>query len=465
MRRALLIVALVVLAAVVGGLAYGLGIAGRVGAGITAHVVCSLHHNTGLEPEAAFEGYVRHIVGPGGPLLSIEVHPEASAVDARAFGLLRTRAVYTPGRGCTVLAEDAAPPRALPGPLAEPLPPLPPDLPWPEGSAPAPPAPPAVAAALDRAFAELPGDVRQTTAVVVAHRGRLVAERYAPGVGPRTPLISWSMAKSLLATLIGLAGQEQRLDLRAPAPVPEWQGPGDPRGAITLDQLLRMSSGLAFDETYGPTNDVSRMLFTHADAGAFAAAFPLAHPPDAAWSYSSGTSNLLARVLRDEFRDYASMARWTRGRLFQAAGMTTAFFEADASGSFIGSSFAFMSARDWARFGELHRRDGLFRGRRVLPEGWVQYVSTPTPEAPDGRYGAGWWLNAGDPSRPEGRTWPSVPRDAYAARGFSGQYVVVIPSAELVVVRTGLARAHTDEAHGIEALLREVIAAVGEDGP
>ena len=132
------------------------------------------------------------------------------------------------------------------------------------------------------------------------------------------------------------------------------------------------------------------------------------------------------------------MVRAANERLFDAAGMTSAFFEPDVSGSFIGSSFAFMTARDWARFGELHRRDGVWNGRRILPEGWVRYVTTPTPAAPDGQYGAHWWLNAGDPKDPARRPWPGLPTDTYAARGHSGQYVIVVPSAKLVVVRLGL---------------------------
>jgi len=130
--------------------------------------------------------------------------------------------------------------------------------------------------------------------------------------------------------------------------------------------------------------------------------------------------------------------RYADERLFDPAGMTSAFFEPDASGTPIGSSFAFMTARDWARFGELHRRDGMWDGRRILPAGWVRYVTTPTPAAPDGSYGALWWLNAGAPGDRSRRPWPGLPTDAYAARGHSGQWVLVVPSAKLVVVRLGL---------------------------
>ena len=140
--------------------------------------------------------------------------------------------------------------------------------------------------------------------------------------------------------------------------------------------------------------------------------------------------------------------------------MSTAVFEVDASGGFIGSSFVFASARDWLRFGELHRQDGVWNGERVLPEGWSRYVSTPTPKAPRGRYGAHWWLNAGSPGHADDRVWPSLPPDTYAARGMSGQYVVVVPSREVVVVRLGLSQAEGDALHGIEPLVRGVLDAI-----
>jgi CubicO group peptidase (beta-lactamase class C family) len=152
------------------------------------------------------------------------------------------------------------------------------------------------------------------------------------------------------------------------------------------------------------------------------------------------------------------MVRFARERLFDPAGMTSALFEPDASGSFIGSSFAFMTARDWARFGELFRRDGVWGGRRLLPEGWVRYATTPTPRAPLGQYGAHWWLNAGEPGRPERRAWPRLPTETFAARGHSGQWVVVVPSAGLVVVRLGLT-VPDGEDDGTQELVAELLAA------
>jgi hypothetical protein len=214
------------------------------------------------------------------------------------------------------------------------------------------------------------------------------------------------------------------------------------------DMLLRMSSGLAFDEHYGAVNDVSRMLFVEPDAAAFAARKPLAAAPDSVWSYSSGTTNIISRILLGAFDDdMDAFESWARERLFTPVGISSVIFETDESGRPIGSSFVFMTAHDWARFGELHRLDGIWNGRRVLPQGWVRYVTTPTPRAPAGKYGAHWWLNAGAASsswfylavrdKPVLRLWPALPADTYSARGHSGQYVMVVPSERLVVVRLG----------------------------
>jgi hypothetical protein len=430
-----------------------------IGAGFAAKITCSLAHNSGQDPHWVIDEYVRYESPPLASLVSVAVDERGSS--ARVLGVWRNEAVLRPGLGCTLPQGHTL---ALPEGVAEPQRTLDPALPWPQGAADPPPAPPAIEAALDRAFDEPDrgkGRIRHTTAVVIAHDGRLVAERYRDGYSKATPMLSWSMAKSVIATLIGIEVGDGGLALHDRAPVPEWSRPDDPRHAITLDHLLRMSSGLAWDETYGATNDVARMLFTKPDVGAYAAAKPLAAPPDSVWLYSSGTSNVVARIFRDlHGGDLAAQVRFARARLFDAADITSAIFEADASGSFIGSSFAFMSARDWARFVELHRNDGVWNGRRILPEGWVRYVTTPTPKASQGEYGAHWWLNAGAKDDPSQRMWPKLPPDTYAATGHNGQYALVVPSAKLVVVRLGLSLPDGDDV-GLEDLVLDVMRALG----
>jgi CubicO group peptidase (beta-lactamase class C family) len=414
----------------------------RVATGYAAKLTCSLSINSKQPADRISAELLDHVLAPVSRRLTITAAD--CCASASAFGFVRARAVFRPGLGCTLLngrsereldlLEGARERRSLD-----------PNAPWPLGEGgPAIAPDPAIEAAIDAAFREVDpagsGRARQTKAIVVAHQGRLIAERYADGYSASTPMISWSMAKSVLAAVVGIAVSDGRLALNESAPVPEWSADDDPRRAITLDQLLRMSSGLRFDETYGAINDVSRMLFAEPDTGAYAARSRLAAAPDTVWSYSSGTSNLVARILRDNFgKDVTKFVGYARERLFDPASITSAFFEHDASETPIGSSFVFMTPRDWARFGELHRNDGVWNGRRVLPEGWVRYVTTPTPRAPQGCYGAHWWLNAGDPSDPGERPWPSLPADTYAARGYSGQWLLVIPSRELVVVRLGIA--------------------------
>jgi CubicO group peptidase (beta-lactamase class C family) len=436
--------------------------ASRVGAGFAAKVTCSLAHNSGQEPQWIIDEYVVHEAAGLGPLLDWKV--DERGAEATVGGIAHARAVLRPGLGCTLTPGESAAQLVLP----EGLPhlerrALDAATPWPHGAADPSPAPAAIEAALDRAFAEPDPTrkrVRNTTAVVVAHDGRLVAERYRPGYTKATPMLSWSMAKSVTAALVAIEVGDGRLRLHDPAPVPEWSDPKDPRHAITLDQLLRMSSGLAFDETYGATNDVSMMLFANPDVGKFAASVPLGAPPDTVWSYSSGTSNVVARILRDLHRgDLAAQVRFANERLFDVADMTSAFIEPDVTGTYIGSSFAFMTARDWARFGELHRNDGVWNDRRILPEGWVRYITTPTPKAPQGNYGAHWWLNRGKPGDPNDRPWPRMPADTFAAWGHSGQFVLVIPSEKLVIVRLGLSLPDGDDV-GLEDLVEDVVRAL-----
>lgn len=430
----------------------------RVGTGFSARVTCSLAFVSSMDAQRAFDEYVAFMLGPAHALVRFEVDRSERAVTARALHR-SARAVFRDGTGCVLVADaDESRLRALaierdaaPDGDALPVAPLPPE------------ARRELELALDEAFAE-PSDAppfRNTKAVVVLHRGALAAERYADDVDATTPLLSWSMAKSVTATLAGIAIGEGRLALMEPLAPPEWSGAGDPRGVITLDQLLRMSSGLAFDEHYGAINDVSVMLFARPSAAAYAASRPLAHAPDRVWSYSSGTSNIVARALADSFGgDVEAFVAWTRRALFDRIGMRSALIELDASGGYLGSSFVFATARDWARFGQLYLDRGVVRGQRVLPEDFVDYVRTPTPAAPRGQYGAHFWLNAGSEAAPEDRAWPSLPRDVFAARGMSGQYIVVVPGSELVVARLGLAQAEGDELHGIERLVARAMRAV-----
>ncbi|MGA1875399.1 MAG: serine hydrolase domain-containing protein [bacterium] len=275
--------------------------------------------------------------------------------------------------------------------------------------------------------------------MVIAHKGSIVAERYAPGFNKDTPLLGWSMTKSVINALVGILVKEDRLSLNSPLPVPEWQEESDPRRRITLDHLLHMSSGLRFHEEYdNPLADVTYMLLRVPDMASYAARKPLEAEPGTQFSYSSGTTNIISRLIQQVLRDGNSID-FPRRALFQRLGMDSAVIEQDASGTFVGASFMYATARDWAKFGQMYLQDGLWAGRRILPEGWVRYATTPAPLSPDKQYGAHFWLKIPKEYR-NGDEGKLIPADSFHAIGHEGQFISIIPSRELVIVRLGLTR-------------------------
>lgn len=286
---------------------------------------------------------------------------------------------------------------------------------------------------LDRAFGDPQPEATlgRSLACVVVQGGELVAERYAPGLGPDSSLVSWSMAKSITHAAVGLLVAEGRLHLDAPAPVPEWAD--DPiRSRITLDQLLHMTSGLEFNESYvddgGAPSHCLEMLFGSGsdDMAAYAASQSIIASPGTAFNYSSGTSNIISRIVAAQVGVGLAYQRWLCDNLFVPLGMQTADSRFDRAGTFIGSSYVWATARDFARFGLLYLRDGVWDGRRLLPEGWVDHARTPVGRDPIDRtlYGAHWWI-------PDGQ------RGVFAAQGYEGQRILIIPDADAIVVRLG----------------------------
>ena len=241
------------------------------------------------------------------------------------------------------------------------------------------------------------------------HDGRVVAERYAPGYGIDTPLLGWSMTKSVINALVGILVRQGRLSVAGPAPVPAWRDPSDPRHAITVEQLMRMTSGLALDETNTGFDPSSRMLSTEPDMAGFAESASLQAPPGTRYHYSSPSTLILSRIVRDAVGGRAEdVRRFAARELFAPLGMRGVTLEFDAAGTPVGSSYMYATARDWARFGLLYANDGVAGGRRILPEGWVGYSASPTPGSRDG-YGAGFFTNRG---RERVRTSPRARRHA-----------------------------------------------------
>lgn len=297
----------------------------------------------------------------------------------------------------------------------------------------------ALDAAVTRAFEEQNMDgYPDTRAILVVQHGEILAERYAQGFDRDTRLLGWSATKAVTAALIGLLVDDGVLQLDSPAPVPEWQGAGDPRGAITLRQLLTMTSGLTFKEDYAPGSDSLKMLFEAKDMGSYAASRPLQHAPGTTWNYASGTTNILSGIVyRATGGTLAGVTRFARKRLFEPAGMHSALIEADEAGVPVGSSYGYATARDWARFGQLFLDRGVAGGKQILSGEWVDFVRTPTPAAPRPLYGGQFLLNRGDESGERKRVYGALPSDTYIASGHNGQMVLIIPSLDAVVVRLG----------------------------
>jgi CubicO group peptidase (beta-lactamase class C family) len=367
----------------------------------------------------------------------------AHTVSASFLGLIKQSAEYRPGLGCTLKFNHFMEPMLLPfNSTVDSTNSV--QNQWPTADSEA-----DVTAAIDQerldaaidwAFSEShPVRLRRTRAVVVVHRGQIVGERYAPPFDQHTPLIGWSMTKSVVHALVGILIKEGKLSLTDSVQAPEWPESSNGRSAITVDHLLQMTSGIEFDENYtNPLADVTHMLFRTPDMASYAAGKKLVAEPGSRWSYSSGTTNILSRVMRRAVghSDYHS---FPHRALFQPLGMKSAVLEPDASGTFVGSSYFYATARDWAKFGLLYLQDGVWNGQRMLPEGWVRHATTPTSSTPGNTFGAHFWVQIPDEYTSGGDT-SLLPEDAFHAVGHAGQFVTVIPSRELVVIRLGLSR-------------------------
>ncbi|RMG26987.1 MAG: class C beta-lactamase-related serine hydrolase [Bacteroidetes bacterium] len=394
--------------------------------GYTAKEICSCVFVAGRSEASAksedtgmFPGNYIHSV--------VDYHQKR--VSSSLLGRARQTAIYRPGLGCTLVNahnRKAVSRQALYVPV---LPRRPDTLPWPMGNCMPDTLPagldlPRLQALMDTAMCS-PG----TRALLVVYNDQLLAERYAPGFTPQTPIMGWSMHKSVVNALIGILVGQGKLQLHAPAPVQEWQA--DERRHISLHHLLQMSSGLQWSENYFADSDVSRMLFRSGDAGRLAISRPARYPPDSVWAYASGTTNILSEIIERQFGSQEEALAFPRLALFNKIGMRSMQPEADASGTYVGSSFALATPRDWARFGLLYLHDGVWMGQRLLPEGWVAYSRRPARKS-QGRYGAHFWLNQG------GQALPHCPRDAFMCDGFNGQHVIIIPSRQVVIVKMGL---------------------------
>jgi CubicO group peptidase (beta-lactamase class C family) len=432
-----------------------------------AQIMCSAVFITGLEPDFAAEN-VGYFISPYAERAKVGkpvIDRAAKAVHITLPNGTRRTARYVEGQGCVALPALKAdlnftPVAVTPGTRANP------SARWPAGDAPVGAVPAGVNAdklkqAVDAAFAPPEG---LTAALAIIWRGQLIAERYGPGINAHTPLESWSMTKSLTATLMGLLIRRGDYELWQPAPIPEWQAAGDPRAKIRIGDILQMSSGLRirapqdpdYDET-GPYPD-HLYLYTGPDAYRYAATRPQQWPPGTVGRYRNTdpvlTSYLIQLAVAKRGEQYLS---FPQRALFDKLAIRTFVFETDAQGHFLGQGLVLGSARDWARLGLLYLRDGVWNGERLLPEGYVKFVSTTAPAwLADKRpiYGGFFWVN-GDGTFP-------VPREAYYMSGAGGQTTLIVPSHDLVVVRMGHFKGATPGAASFRkalALLMEALPA------
>jgi CubicO group peptidase (beta-lactamase class C family) len=409
--------------------------AATIAAGMAAHNLCSATFVAGLDPDATLKELVQPIIGkPLDRFTHYRVDRANHSVETTFLGIFHARADFTPGYGCR-LEFASTPPAPAPRAL----------LPAPVSDGFAPPEPvtstdPLITAALDRVFDERPDEkTKDVKAVVVVKNGHVIAERYAQGYGVDTPLLSYSAAKSFTNALLGILVRQGRLRVDQRVGAPEWSNANDPRAAITIEDLLRMRSGLSVEEEENAFSPIAKMEYLHDDMGGYAAQYPLNKPIGTVWDYTSGNTLILDRLLGQTVGGGAAgMRSFAERELLIPAHLSNLTMEFDGSGVFMGASYVYAPARTYARFGELYRNDGVAPdGQRILPEGWVAWSKRSTLGSP---YGAGFWTNDGPSHFAALRVANGFPKDGFFASGFLGQRVYIIPSEHLVVVRFGYSR-------------------------
>jgi CubicO group peptidase (beta-lactamase class C family) len=430
---------LLLFVAIIGYASYYLSQALPIVAGYGAKNLCSCVFVAGRNPEQVIAQEL------GAALVNLgtyKVNYEDSSASGSVLGLSKRKAIYRKGLGCTLLSElsedelrkqkiaVASKPIVNQDSIAWPLGNKVNDSSYNKIEK--------VNAVVEATFSEPDKENPiNTRAVVVIHNGQLIAEKYAPSFNQNTKLIGWSMTKTITNAIVGVLVKQGKLTADAPAPVSEWKN--DDRKKITLHNLLQASSGLAWQEIYGGPSTATNMLFRKQDAGGFAAQAKAEVAPDTKWYYSSGTTNIISRITRQAIGD-SDYYNFAYREIFNKIGAYSMVIEPDASGTFVGSSFSYATARDWARFGLLFLNDGVNGGDQIFPKGWVKYSTTPAAAAPQGEYGAQIWLNAGNKNNLADKRFPDVPNDMYLMDGFEGQSVVMIPSRNVVIVRLGLSQ-------------------------
>lgn len=391
-------------------------------------------------------------------LCSYKVSEADMSVTASVWGFAKKKAIYRDGLGCTLvndLTEEEIRKQVFNKAMIKRM--NPDSIAWPQGdkisdSIPSEIDPQQLKQAVTNVMqSNFKNKFSHTRAVVILYNGKLIAEQYAAGFDKHTVMTGWSVAKSLTAAMIGILVKEGKLHIDSPAPVPEWKN--TEKAKITLRHLLQQTTGLAFIEDYTKPSEVTNMLFKKGDMAAFTAKLPLKHEPGTVFNYSSGNTNILSRIIRHTVGEDA-YADFPFRSLFHQLGMYSVVLEPDASGTYVGSSYSYATARDFARFGLLYYNNGIWNREQLLPADWVKQSIQPSTADQQKHYGFQFWLNGFHEDDAGKRLYPDVPADMFSADGYGGQNIYIIPSKKLVVVRLGL--------HPIDEnrFLKEVVAAV-----
>lgn len=416
----------------------------EVSAGMGAKLACSGRYLSGLSEAQLNEDVASY--SSANRLLDYRYDPLKKSVSASMFGMKAATARYREGLGCTLEIGDTAALDAVIAPATQAS-----EAAWPAGFA-VDTIAPELQAELDAMLARDNAEQLDTRALLVVKGGVVVAESYAPDINAQTPLLGWSMGKSVIAIMLAQLEHRGQLDRQARGLFPEWLV--DSRSEISIQQLLQMSSGLDFDETYAPGSDSTRMLFTAHSAADVARAGALEFPPGTHFYYSSGTTNMLAKLWFERVGGSTQQALdYLSSQLLVPLGMSHTILEPDPSGVFVGSSYVYASARDWARLGLLMLNGGELNGQRFLAEDWVDAARRPNPSDNDPRYGYQFWLNAGGGEL----RWPQLPVDAYAMMGNRQQTVMIVPSRDMVLVRLGWTVGSYPMAENFALLLEQLV--------
>lgn len=373
-------------------------------------------------------------------LATLEVSSDGQAIEASVFGLYKRKAIHRPGLGCALLqgedkykiariktevGQNSKKPEEVSdnetGPLHN---------------------------SLDTAFeiAFDKGDAweKKTSALLVMHKGQIIREQYADGYDHTTKFLGWSMAKSVCNLLVGLLVKDKTLSLEQDKLYPAWEN--DERKSIKLKNLLKMNSGLEWIEQYGTVSDVTQGLFSEEDFVRFTFQKKQEDPIGEKWKYASGTTNLISGIIKREFEEYQSYLNYPETALFSKLNLDSPIMETDEAGNYIMSSFLWASARDWATLGQLYLNNGEWNGEQLISKEYMEWSLQPAADSKG--YGAQIWLNM------DKQKFPDAPEELYWFGGYNGQYVLMVPSKELVVVRLGQ---NKEAPFDMQAVLSEVL--------